>query len=79
MVTPDHLNKTIKSLIGKTAKEYIQSSLIIEAKRMLIHSSQSAKEIAYHLGFSGTLLTSASFFKKCTGISVSAFKDQFMA
>ena len=31
-ITPDHLNCTIKSKIGKTAKEYIQARIITEAK-----------------------------------------------
>ena len=35
-ITPDHLNRTIKNKIGKTAKEYIQSRIIIEAKRLLL-------------------------------------------
>jgi AraC-like DNA-binding protein len=72
-VTPDHLNKTVKSLIGKTAKEYIQSRITTEARRLLLHSSLSAKEIAYHLGFQDPAHFSR-FFKNCTGVSVRSFK-----
>ncbi|MEB3344485.1 helix-turn-helix transcriptional regulator [Aquimarina gracilis] len=73
-VTPDHLNRTIKSLIGKTAKEYLQSRIIIAAKRMLFFSDQTTKEIAYALGFSEPSNFS-NFFKKSTGTSPSAFKN----
>ena len=72
-ITPDHLNRSIKSLIGKTAKEYIQARITIAAKRMLYFSDLSTKEIAYDLGFSEPANFS-NFFKKCTGISPSEFK-----
>lgn len=72
-ISPDHLNRTVKSLIGKTAKEYIQSRITTAAKRMLYFSGLSTKEIAYELGFSEPAHFSA-FFKKCSGMSPSEFK-----
>ncbi len=72
-ITPDHLNRTIKSLIGKTAKEYIQSRITISAKRLLYFSNYSVKEISYKLGFSEPANFSA-FFKKCTGLSPTRFR-----
>lgn len=71
-ITPDHLNRTIKNTIGKTAKEYIQSKIITEAKRLLYFSEQSHKEIAFELGFSEPANFSA-FFKKCTKTTPSNF------
>ncbi len=71
-VTPDHLNRTIKLLIGKTAKEYLQSRIIIAAKRMLYFSDLTTKEISYELGFSEPSNFS-NFFKKITGISPSQY------
>ncbi len=69
-VTPDYLNRVIKSLTGKTAKEFIQARIIIEARRLLYFSEMSAKEIGYNLGFSEPANFSA-FFKKNTGFSPS--------
>lgn len=69
-VTPDYLNRVIKSLTGKTAKEFIQARIITEAKRLLYFSEMSAKEIGYNLGFSEPANFSA-FFKKNAGFSPS--------
>lgn len=72
-ITPDHLNRTIKSAIGKTVKEYIQARIITEAKRLLYFTDQTAKEIGYELGFNEPANFSA-FFKKHTQVSPSSFK-----
>lgn len=72
-ISVDHLNRSLKQLIGKTAKEYIQSRLTVEAQRLLTFSSLTTKEISYQLGFTEPGNFSA-FFKKRTGISPSNFK-----
>ncbi len=72
-VTPDHLNRVFKGRVGKTAKEYLQSRIITEAKRLLYFTSLTNKEIGYELGFNEPANFSA-FFKKCTGYSPSNFK-----
>ncbi len=74
-ITPDHLNRTIKNRIGKTAKEYIQSRIIIEAKKLLYFTELSNKEIGFELGFNEPANFSA-FFKKNTQLSPSIFKKR---
>lgn len=74
-VTPDHLNRVVKSLVGKTAKEIIQSKITLAAKRLICFSELSTKEIGYRLGFSEPANFSA-FFKNETGLSPSAFKER---
>lgn len=72
-VTSDYLNKTIKNLTGKSAKDHIQSKLITEAKRSLLFSSISNKELAYELGFDEAAHFN-NFFKKITGQTPSEFR-----
>lgn len=72
-ISADHLNRTVKSLIGKTAKEYIQTRVSIAAKRLLYFSDLSTKEIGYQLGFSEASNFSA-FFKKSTKLSPTEFR-----
>jgi len=74
-ISADHLNRTIKSKIGKTAKEYIQSRIITEAKRLLYFTDLNNKEIGYELGFNEPANFSA-FFKKNTQLSPSIFKKR---
>lgn len=72
-ISSDHLNRSIKSKTGKTAKEYIQTRIMIEAKRLLCFSDLSNKEIGFELGFNEPANFSA-FFKKNTQLSPSKFK-----
>lgn len=72
-ITAKHLNEVVKELTGYTAKEYIQDTIIMEAKRLLRLSSMTIKEIAYELGFATPSHFSA-FFKKCTEQSPAKFR-----
>ena len=74
-ITPDHLNRVVKMQTGKTAKEHIQSRIIVAAKRYIYFSDYSTKEIGYALGFSEPANFSA-FFKQCVGVSPSKFKPE---
>ena len=74
-VSTDHLNKTVKSLIGQSPKSFIQDRIILEAKRLLKFTNHSAKALSYQLGFEEPAHFSA-FFKKCTGASVRTFRGK---
>jgi AraC-like DNA-binding protein len=74
-VSPNHLSESIKKITGKTAGELIQNRLVLEAKRLLLHSAITAKEIAYHLNFSDPSYFSR-FFKTNTGLSPEEFRKQ---
>jgi AraC-like DNA-binding protein len=72
-VTGDYLNKTVKTLTGKSAKEMIQSKLLTEAKRALIFTPVSNKELAFSLGFEEAAHFN-NFFKKISGQTPSEFR-----
>lgn len=73
-VTADYLNKVVKNLTGISAKEHIQNKLVLEAKRALIFSEISNKELAFSLGFEEAAHFN-NFFKKMTGMSPGEFRS----
>ncbi len=73
-VTADYLNKVLKNITGISAKEHIQNKLITEAKRLLIFSNISNKELSYQLGFDEAAHFN-NFFKKMTGLTPTAFRS----
>jgi len=73
-VTADYLNKIVKNLTGVSAKEHIQNKLVLEAKRSLIFTDISNKELAFSLGFEEAAHFN-NFFKKMTGMSPGEFRS----
>lgn len=69
------LNQILKEKLDKTAVQLIHDRIILEAKRKIIHSEHTLKEIAYELGFTDRPYFSR-FFKKQTGISPEDFQRQ---
>lgn len=74
-VSPDHLNRAIKSSSDKTALELINEMLLIEAKSYLLHSQLSVSEIAYKLEFSDPSYFNR-FFRKHCGQTPSDFRKK---
>lgn len=72
-VSPNYLNEVIKSALNISAKDYIQNRLVLEAKRMVLFTDKSSKEIGYDLGFEDPSHFS-KFFKNNTRQSIMEFK-----
>jgi len=72
-ITPGHLNDTIKTVTGKTAKQVIDEKRITEAKRLLFWGELSVKQIASHLNFEDDAYFNR-FFKKHTGQTPALFQ-----
>lgn len=74
-VSPDHLNRVIKSCSDKTAHELINEMVLMEAKSYLIYSSMTISEIAYKLEFSDPSHFNR-FFKKYSGLTPGEFRNK---
>lgn len=72
-VTASHLSETIKSHTGRTSGEIIRDKVILETKRLLIHTDLTISEICYQLKFSDQSYFS-KYFKSGTGESPGDFR-----
>jgi len=71
-----HLSEVVKEQSGKPAIIHIHERLILEAKRMLFHTDNSIKEIAYHLGFEDASYFNR-FFKRLTNHTPLVYRENF--
>ncbi|MEO1415445.1 MAG: helix-turn-helix transcriptional regulator [Bacteroidota bacterium] len=74
-ITYKHLNVICKKMTQLTAKGFIDQFIILEAKRNLLSTSASIKEISYHLGFDEPT-NFQKYFKRQVGRSPRAFRTQ---
>lgn len=74
-ISSKRLNQILKDKLDKTGMQIIHDRIILEAKRLIIHSEQTIKEISFELGFSDRPYFSR-FFKKQTGESPDSFQKQ---
>jgi YesN/AraC family two-component response regulator len=71
-ITANYLNAICTKTIGRTAGELIRDRVILEAKRLLLHSSISVCEMAYHLGYDD-----CSYFIRVFKKEVGSTPEQF--
>lgn len=73
-ITPNHLNKSVKAITGKSPTKWIDEAIVLEAKVLLYQSNLSINEVATEVG----LLDPSYFsrlFKKYEGITPLAFRQ----
>lgn len=73
--SPAHLNKIVKAITGDNASNFISQRIVLEAKRLLIYTDLSNKEISYRMNYDDPSYFSRLFRKK-VGVSPSAFRIQ---
>ncbi|MDZ7608465.1 MAG: AraC family transcriptional regulator [Cyclobacteriaceae bacterium] len=73
--SPAHLNKIVKGITGENAGEFIIKRIVLEAKRLLIYTDLSNKEISFKMNYDDPSYFSRLFRKK-VGMSPSDFKMQ---
>lgn len=75
-MTSYQLNQITKTLIGKTCSQVINEQIILEAKRLLLVTSQPINEVAWQLGYEDVSYF-IRFFKKHTGYPPEEYRQNF--
>ncbi|GGV25670.1 transcriptional regulator [Streptomyces longisporoflavus] len=73
--SPRTLSRATRAVTGAGAKKFIDERVLLEAKRLLQHSSLPAKEVAGSLGFADAS-DFTKFFRLRTGTTPAAFRAQ---
>lgn len=73
-LTPKYLSKLVKNASGRSAPDWIDAYVILEAKNLLKHSNISIKEIVFRLNFPNQSVF-YKFFKARTGMTPSEYRN----
>jgi len=73
-LSPKYLSKLVKNVSGRSAPDWIDSFVILEAKNMLKYSDLAIKEIVYKLHFPNQSVF-YKFFKNHTGMTPSEYRN----
>ncbi|MGV3560293.1 helix-turn-helix domain-containing protein [Larkinella arboricola] len=72
-ITPNHLNKTVKAITGKSPTQWIDETILLEAKVLLSQTTLSVSEIAVEVGLDDPSYFTR-LFKKYENQTPSAFR-----
>jgi AraC-like DNA-binding protein len=73
-ITPNHLNKIVKSITGKSPTKWIDEAIVLEAKVLLSQRTVSISTVAAEVGFTDQAYFTR-LFKKQEGITPTAFRQ----
>ena len=73
-LTPKYLSKLIKTATGRSAPDWIDAYVILEAKNLLKYSNVTIKEVVYRLNFPNQSVF-YKFFKARTGMTPSEYRN----
>lgn len=74
-ISTPYLNECVKNATGYPVSHHLQQRVILEAKRLLVHSDRSVKEIASDLGYDDYPYFSR-LFTKVAGMTALAFRRE---
>lgn len=72
-INASYLNTLVKEILDITAGQVIKNRIILEAERLLLHTSLSIIEISYELGFNDNSHF-GKYFKSVRGVSPNNFR-----
>ena len=75
-ITTKHLNRVVTKTLNKTTSQLISERIILESKRLIIHSENNLAAIANILQFSDYAYFSR-FFKSKTGMTPISFRKKY--
>ena len=75
-ITPKHLNRIVKNTLGKTTTDLITERVILESKRLIVHSNNSLFTISETLGYQDYAYFS-KVFKLKTDLTPLEFKKSY--
>ncbi|OUR94256.1 AraC family transcriptional regulator [Flavobacteriales bacterium 34_180_T64] len=75
-ITTKHLNRVVKKTINKTTSQLISERILLEAKRLIVHSDNNLASIANTLEFSDYAYFS-KFFKSKIGFTPMDFRKKY--
>lgn len=73
-MSPKYLSKLVKDVSGKSAPEWIDSYVLLEAKHLLKYSDMPIKEIVFRLNFSNQTVF-YKYFKAHTGMTPTDYRN----
>lgn len=74
-ISQSYLNEVVKNVTGINVGNYIKNEIMLRAKRMLIHTTLSVKEVSIELGFEDAAYFSR-MFTQTVGISPTLFRQK---
>ena len=72
-LTPKYLTTLLRTTTGRTATEWIDEYVVLEAKNLLKYSTMNIQEIAYYLNFPNQSFF-GKYFKQHTGMTPTAYR-----
>ncbi|MGC4104074.1 helix-turn-helix domain-containing protein [Ferruginibacter sp.] len=74
-ISTHYLNESVKHTTGIPVTQHIRDRVILEAKRLLLHTDRSVKEIAFELGYEDYPYFTR-LFTKATGITALTYRSK---
>ncbi|MEM8712624.1 MAG: helix-turn-helix transcriptional regulator [Planctomycetota bacterium] len=75
-VSAKTLTRASESVFGCSAKQHIDESVVLRAKRLLVHTSATVDEVAHRMGFSEPT-NFVKFFRRLESCTPNAFRERF--